>query len=289
MIKNLVLLAMLAGLATWAARQDGDMRSAWAYDLATRLGNPAPTHDTISLIVAWTKAEDGGTGAFGRNNPLNTTETGGAIQTINSDGVRGYATYEDGMTATIQTLRYKHAGYSEIVSGIQSNDTALLLAGLYASPWGTDMRNVETIWEETQAGTQTRVSSSDDIRTRVIQLALSQVGKPYILGASGPNAFDCSGLVQWVYAQQGIDTGRTTFDQLPRLRPISPDELRTGDMVYFQFSWDQHTGILADVNGDGRWDMINAGTPQIGVVVTDDVFSDPFWTNAIIGYRSAIQ
>jgi hypothetical protein len=59
-------------------------------------------------------------------------------------------------------------------------------------------------------------------------------------------------------------------------------------MVYFQYSWDQHTGILADVDNDGRWDMINAAAPGIGVVVANDVFSDPFYANAIIGYRTAL-
>jgi murein DD-endopeptidase MepM/ murein hydrolase activator NlpD len=156
----LFCLLVVAGLARFAQPQGGapvapavpmDARSAWAYDLATRLGNPAPTSDTVALIVAWTEAEDRGEGAMLRHNPLNTTETGGAIQTINSDGVRGYATYEDGMAATIQTLRYDHPGYAQIVAGIQGNDTALILAGLYASPWGTDMRNVEQIWREGRA------------------------------------------------------------------------------------------------------------------------------------------
>jgi len=142
--------------------------------------------------------------------------------------------------------------------------------------------------EETQVAYTPRVSSSGAVRARVIQLALAQVGKGYVLGAAGPDTFDCSGLVHWVYAQQGIETGRDTFAQLAQLPPIDANQIQAGDMIYFQFSWDQHTGILADVNGDGRWDMINAGTPQIGVVVTDNVFGDPFWTNAIIGYRRAL-
>jgi peptidoglycan DL-endopeptidase CwlO len=145
------------------------------------------------------------------------------------------------------------------------------------------------VWSAPIAATSApQAQPSDDTRARVIQLALAQVGKPYVLGTQGPDTFDCSGLVQWVYRRQGIDTGRTTFDQLAQLPSVMPADIQPGDMIYFQFSWDQHTGILADVNGDGRWDMINAGTPQIGVVVTDNVFADPFWTNAIIGYRRAL-
>ena len=52
---------------------------------------------------------------------------------------------------------------------------------------------------------------------RVIQIALNQVGKPYIWGAKGPNAFDCSGLTEWSYAQIGIDIPTGTSGQWPGL------------------------------------------------------------------------
>jgi murein DD-endopeptidase MepM/ murein hydrolase activator NlpD len=124
----------------------GDPRTSWAIDLAQRLGNPAPDAATVGFIVAWSNAEDRSDEAIGRFNPLNTTETGGAVQTINSDGVRGYGSYEDGMQATIQTLSYDHPGYAEIVAGIQTNDPERALRGLYASPWGTSAATTEAIW-----------------------------------------------------------------------------------------------------------------------------------------------
>ena len=133
-----------------------------------------------------------------------------------------------------------------------------------------------------------RSQSSGDVRHQVVQLALRQVGKPYILGTQGPDTFDCSGLVQWTYAHFGIETGRTTFDQLPRRKSIEPIEIQTGDLMYFQYPWDQHVGILADVNGDGQWDLIEANSPGVGVIVTNDVFDKPLYTDALIGYRSAL-
>src|SRR4051812_41202481 len=89
-----------AATAPIAAQATND-RQRWAIDLAERLGNSRPTSDIVSLLVAWTEAEDRSNGAFGRNNPLNTTETSAAMMVINSDGVKGYATYEDGMRATV--------------------------------------------------------------------------------------------------------------------------------------------------------------------------------------------
>lgn len=158
----LFCLAIVAGLATFARLHPPqgaqalptDARSAWAIDLAHRLGNAQPSAETIALLVAWTKAEDVSDGAFARNNPINTTQAGyGEYETINGDGVKSYPDYEAGMAATVRTLTY--APYAEIVAGIQTNDPERALRGMYASPWGTDMRNVERLWRDTA-----RVSST---------------------------------------------------------------------------------------------------------------------------------
>jgi hypothetical protein len=134
-----------------AAVLTGDARAQWAADLADRLGNDHPSPEIIAFIVAWTKAEDacmsgcGYSSAWERHNPLNTTQTGyGETATINGDGVKGYPDYEHGMQATVQTLSYGY--YTEIVAGIRANDPERALKGLYASPWGTDARDVESIY-----------------------------------------------------------------------------------------------------------------------------------------------
>jgi cell wall-associated NlpC family hydrolase len=150
--------------------------------------------------------------------------------------------------------------------------------------WGTGGANVESAWRSMGSVVQ----PTGDVRQQVVALALEQVGKPYILGTKGPNSFDCSGLVEWTYAQYGVQTTSSTFTQLKALRDIDPSQLQTGDMVYFQYPWDQHTGILADLNNDQRWDMIHAAAPGVGVTVEYDVFSKPFYTDAIIGYRTAL-
>lgn len=63
--------------------------------------------------------------------------------------------------------------------------------------------------------------------------ARTQVGKPYISGAEGPNAYDCSGLVQWAYRQAGVGLTRTTYTQANEGTRISRSELRPGDLVFF--------------------------------------------------------
>ena len=85
------------------------------------------------MIVQWTIAEDAGDGAFARHNPLNTTQAGyNETHAINDDGVRGYATYADGLAATLQTLSYGY--YVDIVAALRANDPDAARRALWASP-----------------------------------------------------------------------------------------------------------------------------------------------------------
>ena len=91
----------------------------------------------------------------------------------------------------------------------------------------------------------------------VVAIAMQYVGLPYVYGASGPSAFDCSGLVQYVYAQAGISLPRTSYAQGAAGVHVSAAEAQPGDIVYYG----GHVGIYA---GNGM--MIDAGTPDTGVV-----------------------
>lgn len=65
-----------------------------------------------------------------------------------------------------------------------------------------------------------------------VRAALSRLGRPYVWGATGPNQFDCSGLVQWSYAEAGIHLGRTTYQQINDGIPVPRSQVRPGDLVF---------------------------------------------------------
>lgn len=69
-----------------------------------------------------------------------------------------------------------------------------------------------------------------------VRAALSRLGRPYVWGATGPNQFDCSGLVQWSYAQAGVHLHRTTYQQINDGIPVPRSQVRPGDLVF------PHTG-----------------------------------------------
>lgn len=67
---------------------------------------------------------------------------------------------------------------------------------------------------------------------KVVQIALSKKGIPYVWGAKGPDAVDCSGLVQWSWKQVGVQLGPDTYTQIKQGIPVSPSDIRPGDMVF---------------------------------------------------------
>jgi cell wall-associated NlpC family hydrolase len=125
---------------------------------------------------------------------------------------------------------------------------------------------------------------------RVVQIALNQVGKPYVWGAKGPAAFDCSGLMTWAYGQIGIRIPHGTAGQWPGLPAIDRSAIQPGDLIYFAIGGGNvdHVGMLVgDLNGDGRWDMVHAASPALGVRVDYGVFESAYYQPKIVGLRTA--
>lgn len=91
----------------------------------------------------------------------------------------------------------------------------------------------------------------------IVGLAEAQIGKPYVFGDEGPNDFDCSGLVQYVYGLVGIKTPRIAADQQAWATPTSNP--LPGDLVFYGAPA-HHVGIYV---GGGQ--MIDA--PHTGAMV----------------------
>lgn len=108
------------------------------------------------------------------------------------------------------------------------------------------------------------------VGARVVAIAEQYLGFPYVFGAAGPNAFDCSGLVTYVYAQIGISLPHFAAAQWNYGSYVSIDQLEPGDLVFFANL--DHVGIYI-----GNGDYIQA--PQPGDVVKITPLSEP-WSAA---------
>ncbi|NYI92707.1 cell wall-associated NlpC family hydrolase [Amycolatopsis endophytica] len=92
------------------------------------------------------------------------------------------------------------------------------------------------------------------VGANALRSALTQQGKPYAWGGAGPDAFDCSGLVQWAFKQAGVDLPHSSRTQSTLGTPVTQAQLQPGDLVFF-YEPVSHVGIYA---GDGN--IVHAST-----------------------------
>ncbi|ACY96688.1 MULTISPECIES: NlpC/P60 family protein [Thermomonospora] len=110
----------------------------------------------------------------------------------------------------------------------------------------------------------------DEIVQRIIDFALAQRGKRYVFGANGPDAWDCSSLVEGAYKSVGLTIPPSTWTQWPFGVRIPKGSERPGDLVFFNSgpgtSWDRpgHVGLVI---GNGKMIAARCATcvPNIGV------------------------
>jgi cell wall-associated NlpC family hydrolase len=101
--------------------------------------------------------------------------------------------------------------------------------------------------------------------TGFLNAAASRVGAPYVWGATGPNSFDCSGLVQWSFARVGIRMPRVAQEQFFTGPHVPYKDARPGDLLFWHYDPTNPTFVdhVAIYVGDGK--MIEA--PHTGDVV----------------------
>lgn len=114
------------------------------------------------------------------------------------------------------------------------------------------------------------------IPARAVALARSRIGAPYVWGAEGPDAFDCSGLVYWAYTQLGVQVPRTAQPQFEWALPIEPSQLQPGDLVFYENTFPtsdpiSHVGIYV---GNGTVVMAT----DTGDFVREVLLSNPYWS-----------
>jgi len=114
----------------------------------------------------------------------------------------------------------------------------------------------------------------------VVATALEFRGVPYRNGGSDPSGFDCSGLVQYVFARHGTLLPREVRDQYRAGREIDLDDVKAGDLVFFETvsRGASHVGMAL---GDG-W-FVHAPSSQ-GIVRVER-YTAPYWSRRFVGAR----
>ncbi len=102
--------------------------------------------------------------------------------------------------------------------------------------------------------------------------ALAMVGKPYKYGGNTPKGFDCSGLVQYSYGRVGVGLPHGTASLWQVSRPVSRNNMKRGDLVFFTQEGKRSSHVALYVGG-GRF----VHSPSRGKYVYVTGFDDTYW------------
>ncbi|MBB6626421.1 C40 family peptidase [Nocardioides sp. KIGAM211] len=137
----------------------------------------------------------------------------------------------------------------------------------------TNLAEAKSLLGKLKAEAREAIVSRGDVRTpasvpasgraaAAVQYAMAQVGKAYVYGAAGPNAFDCSGLTMMAWAQAGVALPHSSSAQYSSGPHIAESDLMPGDLVFY-YSPISHVGMYI---GNGM--IVNALNPSAGVQVS---------------------
>jgi cell wall-associated NlpC family hydrolase len=207
--------------------------------------------------------------------------------------VSGVATDEDGgPDASVYDAADAIAGAAKYLTeaGVQTNPSAaifaynhlqsyvqsvLYYAGLYAGGNYTVVSAAMPVTDCQTSGGVPSIDAPNQAVAAAIQYAEQQVGKPYLWGGTGPDAFDCSGLVMMAYRTAGINIPRTSEDQWTFGPRIPENQAEPGDLVFFAGSDGTTTdpGHVGLVIGNGQ--MIEAYATGFPIRIASYTDRDP--------------
>ncbi|MBP7175055.1 MAG: C40 family peptidase [Thermoclostridium sp.] len=165
--------------------------------------------------------------------------------------------------------------------GITSREQAITLVKRIFEKFSEDY--VEVTYEDSNV----KISRGDERNpfiTKLMELIPLEMGKPYQWGGTGPDSYDCSGLVYTLYEKIGISLPRVSVDQAAAGAYVARENLRYGDLVFFARDGKKinHVGIYV-----GNGEFVHA--PQTGDVVKKTTLETGYYDNCYFTARRVIQ
>jgi len=140
----------------------------------------------------------------------------------------------------IDKLKVKKAQQKTLIAEAQKQEQ------LYSSKIGdaeaivsATMKQIQTIRDSVPKFTPSRGSATLSSNA-VVAYASNFLGTPYVWGAAGPQYFDCSGFMQYVYSHFGVSLSRTTYTQIKEGSYVARENLQAGDLIFFGSGSDPH-------------------------------------------------
>ncbi|MGI8612505.1 MAG: C40 family peptidase [Nocardioidaceae bacterium] len=108
---------------------------------------------------------------------------------------------------------------------------------------------------------------------RAVEIGLDHIGDPYVYGAAGPGAFDCSGLTSYAFGRVGVSLPRTSADQYRDARHIKKRNLQRGDLIFFHSGSSVYHVAIFLKRKDHHVILLHSPYPG------SHVQRDPIWTS----------
>ncbi|CEN23259.1 NLP/P60 protein [[Clostridium] sordellii] len=122
---------------------------------------------------------------------------------------------------------------------------------------------------------------------QIVNYAKQQLGKPYVWDTAGPNTFDCSGFIYYVFSHNGYNISRNNVESYwgnSNIKKVSSH--KPGDLIFFKgtyggTNYPSHIGIMINDT-----QFIHAANKKTGVIITN--LDNPYWKSHILGYGRII-
>jgi cell wall-associated NlpC family hydrolase len=190
----------------------------------------APVH-AASEVVSGVATDEDGDGVASVYDPADAI--GGAAKYLVAHGV------QQNVAAAI--FAYNHADWyvQEVVNWASTYATGgftiadVNQAGSNTGVAATGAGGQSQVQSCTQNGQLSSFTAPNVIVSDAVNYAEAQLGKPYLFGGTGPDSFDCSGLVEMAYRAAGVDIARTSEQQWATLPHVQASQVLPGDLVFF--------------------------------------------------------
>ena len=132
-----------------------------------------------------------------------------------------------------------------------------------------------------------RLNSGFYDKSKMLKNAKRHLGENYVWGGTKPNAFDCSGYMQYLYRKEGVELPRTAYEQSKVGKKVSRFELKKGDLLFFLT--DKSRGIPVTHVGMylGNDKFIHAASKKKGIIVSS--FSKSRYSRLFVTARRIIK
>jgi hypothetical protein len=173
--------------------------------------------------------------------------------------------------------------------------TAAILSYNDSSSYVSEVESWMTTYEQEggAAGSSAGLPAGG-VAAKVIAFAEEQLGKPYLWGGTGPDAYDCSGLAMMAYRAAGIDIPRTSEEQWAFGQQIPASQVQPGDLVFFAGS-DGTAFSRGQLRGDCPSDCVSAAqrpilnTLQCATGVVQFCYQRVAWLSCVMSSRLAAR